>query len=518
MQEEVPQKGSDGLAFLYETALDFVRLPSDGNIFRLAAEKIHAVTDDCLLVLSSFNPATDMTTTEAVMGWRGVWPAVVSRLGGNPIGRSWSLDESQRPRVTSGRLEEVGSVYELAFGRLPRPAADAIEKLTGIETIYAMGLQADGQLFGTVAIVQRRGSSIPDKDLLMATINQAAIAIQRWHTERELRRAEARYRTLVEEVLDPIFIAQPDGTIDEVNAACSVDLGYTVQELIGMNYVDLVAREERGESQAAWQELMTNGHVISERTVVTGDGSRRVCEAHATALPDGRVLVLAYDVSERRQVEAAMQETRDDERRRIGHELHDGIGQQLTGIGYLGKALERDLSARSDAGAETARRIVELLTEASVQTRRLTRGLAVVDALGDGLAEALRQLAEDTAEVTGICCRCEVADPIDVHNAGKATQLLHIAQEAVHNAVRHSGCNTITVTLNLLDGQGVLAIRDDGTGCEATDKAGRGMGMRIMRHRARMIGGRLQIKAAAPTGTLVECIFPRDEASGGTKG
>lgn len=248
-----------------------------------------------------------------------------------------------------------------------------------------------------------------------------------------------------------------------------------------------------------------------EYRVPLADGSTRIVRAAVVGMRNARGRVtgtagVAQDVTEQRRLEQQLIEVSNAEKRAIGHTLHDSLGQHLTGIAFLTGALERGLAARGAAETEAARRISALIHEGITQTRSIASGLSPVDMAEEGLAEALASLAEGTRNLYGIACRCTARKPGRVRNHEVATNLYHIAQEAVTNAIRHGRATDIRI--HLVTGKRPrLAVRDNGRGMPEGGSTSRGLGLDIMRHRARMAGGQLQIGSAPGGGTVVATDF-----------
>ena len=136
-------------------------------------------------------------------------------------------------------------------------------------------------------------------------------------------------------------------------------------------------------------------------------------------------------------MEQALLEISSREQRQIGQDLHDGLGQHLTGIAFMSKVLAQQLAGGGAAQSEQARKIVRLVNQAIDKTRELARGLLPVLSGADGLMSALRQWAGEVEDLFHVSCRFECAEPIPISDVGVATHLYHIAQEAVNNAIKH---------------------------------------------------------------------------------
>ncbi len=219
------------------------------------------------------------------------------------------------------------------------------------------------------------------------------------------------------------------------------------------------------------------------------------------------VLRLGMDVTERKRLEREIINVAQAEQQRIGQDLHDTLGQQLTGISFLAKALEQRLAAQVPAEAGQAAMISQMINEAIARTRALARGLSPIAVRAGGLPKALYELASGVERVFGLACRVELDDEARVGDEAVATHVYRIAQEAVNNAVKHARASSIRVRLSQRDGTVRLVVEDDGVGLPELRDDAEGLGLRIMGYRARMIGGRLDVRRGETGGTRVVCTF-----------
>jgi signal transduction histidine kinase len=215
---------------------------------------------------------------------------------------------------------------------------------------------------------------------------------------------------------------------------------------------------------------------------------------------------LGREVAERRQAEQEVLRISSAERKRIGRDLHDSLGQELAGISCLGESLSRRLESDHHKDSTSASRISSLINEAIAHAKFIVRGLMPVEIVEEGLSHALRSLAVETSEVSSMNCLFECAEPSPVHDNDVATNLYRIAQEAIANAIKHGGGDSIKVSLLVEDLAGELRIEDNGSGLPATDDTA-GMGLRTMRYRGEMCGGSLSIESVPGAGTKVCCSF-----------
>ena len=216
---------------------------------------------------------------------------------------------------------------------------------------------------------------------------------------------------------------------------------------------------------------------------------------------------LESEIAERRRLEREIIDIAEREQMRIGQELHDGLGQQLTAVAFLSEVLANQLAATGHSHAADALHIEHLVSDAVSQARRLARGLAPVELDANGLMAALEQLADTARSVFGIDCHFRCAEPVPVDDESVAINLYRIAQEAVTNAAKHSGGRWLLIELRRHDDGLELTITDDGTGFPQRPPAGHGMGLRTMRHRARLIGASITIEASAGKGVCVAIVL-----------
>ena len=187
--------------------------------------------------------------------------------------------------------------------------------------------------------------------------------------------------------------------------------------------------------------------------------------------------------------------------------MHDDLCQRLGGLQILSGVLAEDLIANAHPQAASARRILAQVHEALERARLLARGLAPVALEGDGLAAALQELAESSARLFRIRCDFHAQGVTGVRDTGVATHLYRIAQEAISNAVRHGHAKQVTISLGQVATRGELKVTDDGQGFSAEGAVTSGMGLRIMKYRAAMIGASLEVRSAPGQGTTVACAF-----------
>lgn len=367
---------------------------------------------------------------------------------------------------------------------------------------------------GRHVYVQAALSAISDGVVLFSQ----GIAIFTDITEEQQIRKEhdeqARFtEALVNEAPTCIVVMDPAGVILRINPAVEELTGFSSRKLVGKVFWQsgLIDPDQASASRARFASLLGGEkRVNSTLRIFTKAGGTKTVEAQSTAArsPSGDVLCIvttAMDVTEQKRLEAEVIKIAEAEQMRIGNDLHDGVGQVLTGIMSLTEALEYQLTG--DTQKEAAR-IRELVRDAIQQVRQLSHGLSPAAVKLRGLAASLRLLS-DQIRSNLLDCRCEFEVEPRLNNAEAETHLFRIAQEAVNNAMRHGRPRNITIRLRSpgVD-QCLMEIQDDGVGLGAKKpKNGDGIGIRVMRYRANLIGGDFSIGPGPEGGTVVLCRF-----------
>ncbi len=219
-------------------------------------------------------------------------------------------------------------------------------------------------------------------------------------------------------------------------------------------------------------------------------------------------LTMLQDATARRQLEREVLEVSNREQQRIGSDLHDGLGQELTGIALLLRGLENRAEREAPALSPSIEEVALLVNDAIFTTRALARGLSPVTFDRGGLSLALEELARRLSAMFHIDVRCVANDAMD-HGleSVNALHLYRIAQEAVTNAAQHGQAEQVRISLCLDGSRGLLRIEDNGAGFNPSTQMSKGLGLRIMHYRAQMMAGSLRIESARGRGTIVSCWF-----------
>lgn len=375
---------------------------------------------------------------------------------------------------------------------------------------------------------------------------------------KEDERGRAHLAAVVETSEDAILTLDLDGVIQTWNAGARTIFGYTAEEAVGRP-VSFLRPTEAADDERVFRERIRRGRRIEHYETRRRRKDGRIIDVSLSISPlfdeNGRLTgfsKISRDITrskraqrraqrlrselekrveartrELRQANAELQralereralqrevtEISERERRRIGRDLHDDLGQQIAGAWMLSSALDHALKLRAAPERADAARLCGLLEHALAAARAIARGLHPVAAEEGGLEAALKDLAQSGRVGFGVDCRFRKRGGKGVPEPEAAGQLYRIAQEALSNAVRHGQARRVWITLECGRKQGRLCIEDDGAGFDpAAVPAGGGMGLRIMAYRASLIGAALEISRRHPRGMRVLCQWPKDAA------
>ncbi len=326
-------------------------------------------------------------------------------------------------------------------------------------------------------------------DGLPAVLGSAFDITERLRSEWALRESEEKTRALVDAIPDFIFRLRGDGTILDFKPPKDVDLSI------------------RAESTKYYLErtLQTGEVHCFDFQFPLGEQVRDF-EARVTVCGANEVMAIVRDVTERKRLEEEVLEISARERRRIGDDLHDGLGQYLAAIAVKAKLLEDDLAAAASSHKPKAEKLVRLVNNAIQQTRTLARGLDPIEVEANGLVPALQKLACETEDLFRVVCALRCDRPVLPMSKSIGLQLYRIAQEGINNAVKHGKPRRIEIGLATEPTHVRLRIKDDGCGFRLDTARRGGMGLRIMQYRAHVIGGVLTIQSRPNRGTEVQCL------------
>jgi signal transduction histidine kinase len=216
---------------------------------------------------------------------------------------------------------------------------------------------------------------------------------------------------------------------------------------------------------------------------------------------------LEQTMAQRQQLERELLEISEREKRRIGEDLHDMVCQELTATALVLKSTAKKIAKQSPAAAETLEESAQTVNRNVVIARELASGLQAVELSASGLKNALRDLAARACENSGIKCHFKAARGVQVPDDTSALHLYRIAQEAVANAIKHSGAKNVLIHLDRNPTHTCVSVQDDGKGF-IPRRRGKGLGLHMMRYRANALGGELKIERRRTGGMDITCVIP----------
>jgi PAS domain S-box-containing protein len=335
---------------------------------------------------------------------------------------------------------------------------------------------------------------------------------ERKEMEEELRHSEERYRTIFETSGSAMIIIEEDMTISQANNETEKITGYLSDEIIGnKKFTDFLTKNQLERSIIYHHLRREEPNSVPnqyEFNFMNRSGEEREGIASVSMIPGTNASVVSIqDITERRRLEKEILNISMLEQQRIGQDLHDDLGQILTGTGFFCELLIKKLSGKSIPEAADAREIHKLIMEAKEHTRVLSKGLCPVDIGLGGITTAIKQIVDNTEKVFGIRCRFDYDSDILIEDSTVETQLYYIVQEAVTNSIKHGKAENLNIELKKAGKKIHLNVKDDGIGIpEAIDLA-KGLGLRIMFYRAGVIGASINIYRNGERGTAVSCIM-----------
>jgi two-component system CheB/CheR fusion protein len=330
----------------------------------------------------------------------------------------------------------------------------------------------------------------------------------------KLRDSEAGLRALIEGVTDcAICLLDRDGCVVQWNSGAQRIAGYSDSEILGQNFQVFFPRQSQlsGRPVECLDRAARTGRHEDEGWRIRKDGAPFWANVIITSLHDetGNLRGFAHvarDITELKRLEKEVIEISEKEQRRIGQDLHDGLGQELTGLAFLSQNVGRKLAESDRPEAGEVARISNLINMAIEKARDVAKGLSPVEWGPDGLSASLQNLAVHTRDVYGIPCEFRRGRETLVESHVAAVHLYRIAQEALSNAARHSRAAHIWLSLDGGGDEITLTVEDDGTGLP-TPLPDKGMGLHLMPYRARSIGATFDLQKRPAGGTLIRCIY-----------
>lgn len=399
------------------------------------------------------------------------------------------------PWIIAGVYAIIAGLWVLLSDRVADAVVTDPDQLTRVQTIkgWAFVVTTAFVLFGLSCWFLRR-ISLASKEL----------ESQAFQTQGILRSS-----------VDGIITITAQGIIASANPAAERLFDHEAKDMLGNNVSMLMPEPYHSEHDGYITNYIQTGNakIIGIGREVVGkrsDSSTFPMELAVSEFnADGQRMFtgIVRDISERVRLEKELLEISNREQRRIGRDLHDGLGQDLTGIAMLGRALQKKLATSAHEDAATAAEIEEIANRTRSNLRNIVRGLNPISLEDGGFMDALRNLTNTAEEIFGVTCLLECDKVIDIEDRSVAEHLYYVAKEAVNNAVRHGHPHKIVVHIDVEDESRSirLTISDDGKGISGDWHQSRGNGLRTMAYRARVVGGTFDVRRVEGGGVEVIC-------------
>jgi two-component system, NarL family, sensor histidine kinase UhpB len=387
-----------------------------------------------------------------------------------------------------------------------------------------VGLRANGEEFPLEASISQ--VSVGGKKLFTVILRDIT---ERKRAEQALREGAESYQRLVELVPDAIWIER-DGRIAFLNRACLELIGSeSVIQVLGKSPLELIHPDFHGLAASRRERLLagleTNPPV--DKKIVRLDGQIRDVEVAETSFYEGgsiAVLAVLRDVTERklaerelresreqlRQLSASLLAVREQEKARIARELHDELGQALTGLKMDLVQIVSQLKPEQRGIIDQASAMKALIESTVASVRRIATELRPLMLDDLGLLSTIEWLVNDFSRRTGVAVDLTLPEQEFEVNSELSTALFRVLQESLTNIARHAGASRVRVTLSGTESDVQLTVYDNGKGIGSLlESAPKTFGLLGMRERASMLGGELAVHSDPGAGTSVVMIVPR---------
>ncbi|GEM_PF-1122103 len=483
-----------------------------------------------------------------------IWVRVIGHLemlGGRPFRSFGSVQNIQAKKLAQIALESSTGWLKLSmamanmhawrwdrarnsfeFANLKDPQAQLSSVYPDMETMLArvhpndqdaVKRAIDDALAGHVEVRQEfellgvdgryRAYATTARPLFEGTVPRGLVGViqdvtARRDSERRLRCSEELLRATTTNTADTLFLLDTALHVRFVNKSVN---GIATEQIIGRDIGTLLPEPARDGMLQKLRHILKTGETATFEFESSDAGHVQYFENRAVLVRDDGVAtgisISMRDITERKRLEQEILDVSARERQSIGRDLHDGLGQELTGVALMMRGLASRIAERCPDVVENVNEIVVYVNQSIETARSLARGLLPVSTETGGLASALRALAARSRDLYGleVTFRAEVGEKLTLSETG-ASHLYRIAQEALTNAARHGRATCVQIVLIATDLGFSLRIIDNGIGLARAIPSSAGMGLKIMRYRADMIGARFDITANTPNGAVITVV------------
>ncbi|MES1195671.1 MAG: PAS domain-containing protein [Steroidobacter sp.] len=334
-------------------------------------------------------------------------------------------------------------------------------------------------------------------------LTEASERRERRHAEHALEEQRVLLRAIIDNLPEHIYAIDANSRLTVINQAMLTRMDRRRENTVSRKLSDVLTSEHAPEMELQDAMVLNSGRPLIEHEHVVEQQDGTILWSIASRIPlrdpQGNVVGVVCterDITNRKELEQEILDISNREQRSMGNDLHDGLGQELTGLSLMMKGLQVQMERESSAYLPQVIKMSELITNTIQTTRLMARGLAPVNLERGGLREALRLLTMRCSTMYNMQCTLEDKNAnLPELDEGQATHLYRIAQEATTNAARHAHANVVKIELRTTARRLYLSITDNGIGLKnGLSKGQPGMGLKIMEYRARTIGGSINFE------------------------
>jgi two-component system, NarL family, sensor histidine kinase UhpB len=464
--------------------------------------------------LARGRPAAALVKLDEVLGPRAhdIVPMFEARLYHDRAGALSSVGrdrEAYRDLAHALELQQTADVAQRARAAAVLKAAADAEELVATNRALERRMATQRQELAYRALTQRLAIALAVLALLASVLFAYLLRLTRRHA-RAIRRQEAVMRTVSSNAPDSLALLDPQRRVRFANRSL---FGTGPTPAIGLPLSAGVPAEARPALEAAIDDAVASRRSLSFTTSLADPtGTMRHFEMRtAPVFEDGQLIgvtLRSIDVTELRRLEREVIDVASRERQRLSGDLHEGLGQELTGIALLARGLERAIERGQPNARELITDVTRHINRTIDMTREIARGLSPVQIERGSLSAALERLASEASQRL----RIEIAtdsDPVDIQVSDVAADHLYrIVYEAITNAARHSACRHVQIELRIEAGSLEVSVTDDGAGIGPDQAASGGFGLKMMAYRARLLGAAFRIEPGPSSGTRVAVAMP----------
>lgn len=333
--------------------------------------------------------------------------------------------------------------------------------------------------------------------------------------------SEERFRSLVEQASDAILITDEHMNYIHVNTAATRMLGYTRQELLNLNASDITTLNSK-EILLLIQELKEGKKVMQERIFKRKDGSSVPVEISASIMKNGNFMAIVRDISERKRIQEQVKKyneelklltahlllVREEERKRIGREVHDELGQQMTAIKMDIAWIDKKISAEETQIKLKLKNVNELLDGSNASVRRIISELRPSALDEFGLMNALEWHGKQFTSSSGVPVNIQSSQELIRVPEKIATCIYRVYQESLTNVARYANATHVNIIMELRQESIVVTIEDDGDGFEPESISRKSFGILGMKERVQSLNGVFNLFSVKNKGTVVQVVLP----------